>query len=69
MIAALFGITYAMVLQQGDVFREHIQETPIVLYAGQELTSADPSSWLYANRQSCFTVGRVQWTAENKYHA
>jgi hypothetical protein len=66
MIAALFGITYAMILQQGDVYRQHIQETPIVLYTGQD-ASANPSSWLYSNRQSRFVVGGVQWTATNQY--
>lgn len=68
MITALFGFAYAAVLMQGDVFREHIKEQPIIMYSGQDWSS-DPASWLYTNRQSRFVVGGVEWTPDNQYHA
>lgn len=55
MLTAFLGFTYAMILQQGDVFREHIHTEPTIVYAGDE------SSWLYTHRQSYITSAGVQW--------
>lgn len=61
MITALFGFVMGPVLMQGDTFREHIREIPIIQYIG------DDDSWLYARRQSRFVVGGVEWTTDAQY--
>jgi hypothetical protein len=62
MFATLFGIAYAMVIQQGDVYRQHIRQEPIVMYAG------DSEALLYINRYSSrFVVGGIEWTPTNQY--
>jgi len=66
MITALLGFTYAAILMQGDVFREHIQQEPIILYAGQS-ASLDAESWIAANRASRFVVGFIEWTNGDQY--
>jgi len=62
MITAFLGFTYAMILQQGDVFREHIHVEPIIMY------SADEGSWLYTHRQSRFVAAGLAWTETNQYN-
>lgn len=62
MIASLVGITMAFVLQQGDEFRQHLQQPIICIYTGDE------SSVLYSERHSGKFVTGVQWSNEEQYH-
>lgn len=63
MLSALLGMTMALVLQQADVNRQHLQQEIICLYPGD-----DNSLW-YNERHGGKYVTNVQWIDEEQYNA
>jgi hypothetical protein len=63
MLSALLGMTMALVLQQGNVEREHLHFEVICVYVGDE-----DSIW-YQHRHSGMFKTNVAWVQEEQYNA
>ena len=61
MLSSLLGLTMALVLQQGDVNRQHITQPLICIYMGDE-----DSIW-YQQRHSGKFVTGADWTDTEQY--